>query len=123
MLGTFSTRCFPNEKEREAAKQTEPDSHRCKNVAYGFKGMCVENKGAGENCKCEHFGDTADGTADARTCQCVCPSVCRVSVCALQGIGEETARHDSDRHPEGEHPSGAKVNPKGVFNDAVSEGI
>ncbi len=111
------------EKEGEPAEQTEADGKDGKSQTSCFQVRIVENWRAGKACKSEHFGDAADGTTDARTRQRVRPSVCRVSVRALQGIGGKPACHDNDWHPDGELPCRGEVYPKGVFNNSVSEGV
>lgn len=111
------------EKEGEPAEQTETDSESGKSQTRCFQVRIVENQRAGEACKSEHFGDAADGTTDARTRQRVRPSVCRVSVCTLQSIGDKPACHHNDRHPDGELPCRREVDPKGVFNNSVSESV
>ena len=111
------------EKEGEPPEQTESNGEGGKYQTHCVEKRIVENRRARETGKSECFGDAADDTTDARTRQRVRPSVCRISVGALQGIGDKPACHDNDWHPDGELPYCCEVYPKGVFNNSVSEGV
>ena len=88
-----------------------------------FQDRTFEKPRVGEADKGEHLEAAVKGTAHARAGECVCPSVFWVSVCPLQRLCDKTACHDNDRHPDGEVSLRGEVDPKGVFNDPVGEGV
>ena len=112
-----------DEKEWKPAEETEADGEGGKYQTRFFQEQIFENLRTREAGKSEHFGDAADSTTDARSGEGVCPPVCRVSVCPLQGIADKTACHNNDRHPQRNVSDHCEVDPKGVFNNSVGEGV
>ena len=88
-----------------------------------FQDRAFEKHYVGEADKGEHFEAAVKGTAHARAGERVCPSVLWVSVCPLQRLCDKTACHNNDRHPDREVSLRGEVDPKGVFNNSVGEGV
>ena len=123
VLCTWWTWCFPDEKEGKSAEQTKPDGNRREDQTRLFQDRTFEKPRVGKADKGEHFEAAVKGTTHARAGECVCPSVFWVSVCPLQHLCDKTACHNNDRHPDREVSLCGEVDPKGVFNNSVSEGV